>query len=68
MTTAPACPTCSHPLLSRRPDRSGPDHGSEGCWGTVTVLGEGRGLSERAVRVRVCGAGAGGGGVREVAR
>jgi hypothetical protein len=36
-----ACPECGHPLLSRRPDRSGPDHGSEGCWGTVTVLGRG---------------------------
>jgi hypothetical protein len=40
-TTILSCPWCPHPLLSRRPDRSGPDHGSEGCWGTVTVCGEG---------------------------
>jgi hypothetical protein len=48
--TIPPCPQCSHPLLSRRPDRSGPDHGSEGCWGTVTVLGRGR-----AYRSERCG-------------
>jgi hypothetical protein len=41
MTDQPRCDVCAHPLLSRRPDRSGPDHGSEGCWGTVTVLGRG---------------------------